>query len=264
MPAPLDQTKANSLDTEPLAPDLAAVYETVYAADLVYVKDCWQLCGDAHCCSFKRYKSQYRVIAQQAFQELPLLPGEWRWLQRSGWAAQFEPCEYRLQQVLIDGRSVRYESVVSRRPGCACNHATRPTICRLYPLLPCYDLEGRLVGVEKTGIYEEMEAIGGLPSACRIEHVPMGQLTPFLSVTSALSSSPLLRWHLEAYRLAKQHVAARLSQRVAQTGKDVFVSFESALLRGALFDTPALHAELAALMRRFDSRWPDWDQALLR
>ena len=246
-----------------LTPELAAIYETVYATDLVYVKDCWKLCGDAHCCSFQRYKSRYRVIAQSPFQELPLLPGEWAWLQQRGWAAQFEPCEFREQVFGIDGRSLRHESVISRRPGCACDHATRPTICRLYPLLPRFDLEGRLIGVERTGIYEEMERIGGLPAACKLEQLPFDQMTPFLSLAAALASSPLLRWHLEAYRLTKRHVADRLAQRVQQTGKDVFAAFEGAFLRSALIDKPALQTELATLMQAFDQRWPAWDRELV-
>ena len=241
-----------------LSPELAAVYEAVYSTDLVYIKDCWKLCGDAHCCSFQRYKTQYKIIAQQPFQELPLLPGEWQWLQQQGWAAQFEPFELRVLTLQVNERTVRYQSVVSRRPGCACDHATRPTICRLYPLLPHFDIEGQLVGMERTGIYEEMESIGGLPVACRIESVPLAQMEPLLRLTAALARSPLLRWHLEAYRLAKHHVARRLQQRMAQTGRGVFQAFEGALLRGELLDKPMLQADLSALMQRFDERWPGW------
>jgi hypothetical protein len=245
-----------------LTPELRNVYETVYATDLVYVKDCWKLCGDAHCCSFQRYKSRYRIIAQAPFQELPLLPGEYAWLQEKGWARQFEPYEFKVQRFEIDGRTLQHESIVSRRPGCACDHATRPTICRLYPLLPQFDVEGRVLAVERTGIYEEMERIGGLPSACQLTQLPFDQMTPFLTLTTALASSPLLRVALEAYRLTKAHVAQRLQTRVEQTGKDVFSAFEGALLRSALVDKPALQAELTALLKRYDERWPGWDAGL--
>ncbi|MBL8329572.1 MAG: hypothetical protein JNJ71_12010 [Rubrivivax sp.] len=261
----LADTRAQPAPASPLSPALAAIYETVYATDLVYVKDCWKLCGDAHCCSFQRYKSRYRILAQHPFQELPLLPGEWAWLQRSGWAAQFEPCEFRVQATPVAGRLVQHESVISRRTGgCACDHATRPTICRLYPLLPRFDLQGQLVGVERTGLYEEMERIGGLPSACRLEQLPFDQLPAFLALTAALASSPLLRWHLEAYRLTKAHVAQRLQARVQAGTGDVFQAFEAGFLRRALIDKPALHAELAALMTDFDRAWPGWDEGMAR
>jgi hypothetical protein len=241
---------------------LQDIFDTVYATDLVYVKDCWKLCGDAHCCSFQRYKGRYRILARTPFQELPLLPGEWAWLQSRGWTSQFEPFEHKVQAFEVDGRILRHETVVSRRPGCACDHATRPTICRLYPLLPRFAPDGRLEGVEGAGIYEDMERIGGLAPACELRHLPFDQLTPFLRLCAALSRSPLLLFHLEAYRLAKQHVAGTLARRVADGGKDVFQVFEMGLLRQALVDGPALRAEITALMRDFDRRWPGWDETI--
>jgi hypothetical protein len=246
-------------EPSPLTQELAAIYDSIYANDLVYVKDCWKLCGDAHCCSFQRYKSRYRVMAREPFQELPLMPGEWEWLKQKAWQQQFEPCEFRVVEHLIDGRQVRVESVVSRREGCACDHATRPTICRLYPLLPRFDLNGALIGVEATGIYEEMERIGGLQPACQLQHLPFDQMNAFLGLCAALGRSPLLRWHLEAYRLTKMHAAKRLGDRVQATSKDVFAAFEGLFLRSALVDPTALHAELTDLMHQFDKRWPGWD-----
>lgn len=245
----------------PAADPLHALYDRIYATDLIYVKDCWKLCGDAHCCSFQRYKSRYRLIAKTPFQELPLLPGEYGYLQARGWLAQFEPFEHRVQVFEVGQRQLRYEAIVSRRPGCACDHATRPTICRLYPLLPRFDLEGRLIAVESTGIYEEMERIGGLPRACQVDGVPFAQMPAFLALVGALAASPLLRCHLELYRLTKAHVAERLAQRVAQTGKDVFQAFESALLRQALVEDTKLHSQLLACLYAHDARWPGWELA---
>ncbi len=262
-PAPSEASRPKPAATPSrLTPDLESVYEAVYTTDLVYVKDCWTLCGDAHCCSFQRYKSRYRIMARKPFQELPLLPGEWAWLQKQGWDQQFQPADYRCHERVIDGRRVRVESIISRRAGCACDHATRPTICRLYPLLPHFDAAGALIGVERAGIYEEMEKIGNLPSACRLEHMPFDQLTAFLSLCAALGRSALLRWHLEAYRLTKTHAAQRLAERVRATGKDVFAAFEGSYLRATLLDQAVLQQQLTALMLDFDQRWPGWDASL--
>lgn len=242
--------------------DLSAIYDVVYDTDLVYVKDCWQRCGDAHCCNFQRYKSRYRIIGQVPFQELPLLPGEHAYLASRGWLRQFEPFEYRVQRHEVAGRVLQHETLVSRRPGCACDHATRPTVCRLYPLLPRFDIDGRLDGTEPLGIYEDMERIGGLAPACQVTQLPFDQIAPLLRLCHALAASPLLRFHLEAYRITKAHVAGRLAERVAATGQDVFRAFEGALLRQALADGPALKASLAALAETYDRRWPGWDRAL--
>jgi len=49
----------------------AALFDTVYSTELVYRSGCWELCKDAHCCHFSRYKHE----RTQGTQELPLLPG---------------------------------------------------------------------------------------------------------------------------------------------------------------------------------------------
>lgn len=236
-----------------LDPLRSAIFEEVYRTELVYVPDCWKLCGDAHCCNFSRYKRRFRMIAREPFQELPLLPGEFEFLRARGWLGQFHDFEHRVVEFPLDGYTIRAESVVSLRAGCACDHATRPTICRLYPLLPVFGADGGLLAVEPAGIYEEMERIAGLEPACRLRELPFAQLTPFLALTAALARSPLLRFHLEAYRRAKAHVAARLGQRL-QPGKDIFAVFEAGFLRRDLVDAAALRVELQGLLDEFDRR----------
>lgn len=238
-----------------LRPELERIYEGIYASELVYVPDCWKLCGDAHCCSFARYKSRFRMIARTPFQELPLLPGEFEFLQSRGWHEQFGEYEHRVQEFDTGSVVIRAESVISYRPGCACNHLTRPTICRLYPLLPVFDARGALCGTERMGIYEELESIGALPQACRLDVLPFDQLQPFLAITSLLSSSPLLRFYLEAYRITKRHVADRLRQRAAASAAaDIFQVFEGSFLRTALVDSARLRVELDSLACAFAER----------
>lgn len=233
----------------------AQIFETIYQTDLVYVPDCWKLCGDAHCCSFSRYKKRFRMIARTPFQELPLLPGEYEFLLSHGWESQFEEFEHRVIEFPLDHYVIRAESVVSLRAGCACNHGTRPTICRLYPLLPVFDERGQVSGVEQMGIYEEMEHIGGLEPACQLRDLPFEQVTPFLTVTSTLSRSPLLLFYLEAYRRTKALAAKEVAARRQETGKDVFSIFEAGFLRKNLLDTDELRANLNGLVTSFDLRY---------
>lgn len=233
----------------------ASIFEEVYRTDLVYVPECWKLCGDAHCCNFSRYKKRFRILAQTPFQELPLLPGEFEFLLSKGWEAQFQEFEHRVVEFPLDRYVIRAESVVSLRSGCVCDHGTRPTICRLYPLLPVFDEAGQLCGTERMGIYEEMEVIGGLEGVCQVRELPFDQVTPFLTLTSALSRSPLFLFYLEAYRSTKGHVANRLDTRFQETGKDIFSMFEAGFLRKNLVDSAALRGELNALVDHFDERY---------
>jgi hypothetical protein len=112
--------------------EIQDAFHQIYSTDLEYVPACWKLCGDAHCCSFARYKAKFKLIARKPFQELPLLPGEYEFLASRGWLKQFGDYDHQVSSYSFGSRSMRIESNVSRRPSCACDHATRPTIYRLY------------------------------------------------------------------------------------------------------------------------------------
>ena len=227
------------------------LYERLYQADLTYTADCWKLCGDAHCCSFARHKARFRLLAQTGAQELPLLPGEFDFLTSKGWDRQFGDYERRVVDYDFGGGVVRLDAVASRRPRCACDHDTRTVVCRLYPLLPVFDVGGRLLETEPLGLYEELERLDGMAPACRVSELPLEQLNVFVKVCALLGSSPVLLFHLAAYRIAKRHVREHLAQRKAATGKSAFTLFESAFLRRTLFDHDAMRLELAALHAAF-------------
>ncbi len=253
------------LDAPQAAAALAPVFDALYDTDLVYRSGCWTLCGDAHCCSFRRHKARFRLMARDAGQELPLLPGEFDYLAARGWTRQFEPFER--ERTVHDFGPARLvvDRVTSRREGgCACDHGTRTTVCRLYPLLPVLGPDGGLVATERLGLYEELEALDGAEPACRIDSVPFDQLRLLLRIAGLIGSEPVLAFHLEAYRIAKRHVAERLrasmtppAESAAAPARSAFQAFEAAYLRRRLFDRPALDTELADLWTRFRERHGD-------
>lgn len=232
-------------------------FEKIYRTDLVYVPDCWQLCGDAHCCSFSRYKKKFKIIARTPFQELPLLPGEYEFLDSKGWLKQFGDYDHKIIEFPIDGYSLKVESIVSRKPNCPCEHNIRPTICRLYPLLPIFNIEGQLIGTESIGIYEAMEHIAGLEAACRLNSLPFEQMNKFLTIIVELSRNPLHLYYLEAYRITKQQISKRLAASCSSSNRDVFTVFESGFIRGNLLDIEKLRVELSQLARRFKDKYGD-------
>lgn len=232
-------------------------FERIYATDLVYVPDCWQICSDAHCCNFLRYKKRFKMIARTPFQELPLLPGEYEFMTSKGWLKQFGDYDYKVIEFPLNGHSLKIESIVSRKPNCACEHNTRPTICRLYPLLPIFDITGRLIGTESMGIYEEMERIAGLETACQLTSLPFEQINKFLAIVVELSKNPLHLYYLEAYRITKQQVSERLVARFLSSNRDVFAVFESGFIRRNLVDSEQLRIELNRLSRRFQNKYGD-------
>ncbi len=151
---------------------------------------------------------------------------------------------------------MRVESIVSRRPHCACDQATRTTICRLYPLLPIFDVDGRVVGAESIGIYEALEDLQGLPRACQVTSLPFEELQKFFAIANAIGRDPKALFYVMAYRAAKQHVTARLSAaRESAGGGDTFLLFEHMLLRNKLMDSAVLNAELTVLADQFQRRY---------
>lgn len=241
-------------------------FEIIYSTDLVYRQDCWKLCGDAHCCNFTRYKSQFKLIRSHA-QELPLLPGEFEFLERNGWLSQFGDFDHKVSTYPAGPYEFRAESIVSRRAGgCICDHDTRPTICRLYPLLPVFRFANptgpavTLTGVERAAIYDDFEQAAQLPMACQLDALPFDQLPAFLRIAETLSANPAHLLYLEAYRLTKAHVAARVAarwqeSRTRRAATTVFQSFESGLLRQQLIDHTELGAQLGTLASSFATRF---------
>lgn len=239
-----------------MLPDhLAALFEGLYSTDLVYQPDCWKLCGDAHCCSFARHKARFRLLARGGSQDLPLLPGEFEYLKTKAWQQQFRDFEHHEVAYDFGAGTVRLATVSSRRPGCACDHDTRTVVCRLYPLLPVFDIDGRLTGTEALGVYEELERLEGIAPACQLSALPFAQLQLFLRLCGLLGSSPAFLFHLAAYRAAKRNVFDRLAGEKARTGKSAFALFEGAFLRSRLLDHAALKAELATLHAAFETRY---------
>lgn len=242
-------------DTDAGTHDRAALFEALYSTDLVYQADCWKLCGDAHCCSFKRYKSRFRIVGRGDTQDLPLLPGEFDFLEAKGWHRQFQDFIRHQQPYDFGPATVVLDTVSSHRPGCRCDHDTRTVICRLYPLLPVFDVDGRLVGTEAMGVFEELEQIEGLAPACQISALPFAQINLFLRICELLASDPVVLFHLAAYRAAKRHVFRRLADAKAKTGKSAFALYEAAFLRSRLIDQAVLKAELAEVYGKFEARY---------
>lgn len=235
-------------------PPTASVFESIYSLDVVFQPDCWKLCGDAHCCSFARHKERFRLLGRMGppAQELPLLPGEYEFLQARGWTAQFHGHERKRLAFDFGPGVIHLDTVTSTRPHCACDHDTRTTVCRLYPLLPVYAASGPMIATEPLGIYEELEMLDGLKPACRLESMPFSQLNLYLELASLLGGHPVLRFHLMAYQWMKQHVAMKLAQEKSESNRSAFALFEGAFMRRKLVDHALLKSTLAELWAVFE------------
>lgn len=240
------------MNTEATTSQTDELFDALYSADLLYVADCWKLCGDAHCCGFARHKQRFKLLVTSPFQALPMLPGEYAYLRRKGWVAQFGEHEHRVTEYPVDNWVLRAEEVVSRGAGCCCAHETRTVACRLYPLLPVLDVAGQLIGVDdRFGSFEELESADGLVAACRVDAIPFAQLPTFIRIAQILGRVPSWNFQLQAYRLARQHVFARVRQYRIQSGRSAFELFETLFFTQRLFDHEELQQQLRTLASDF-------------
>jgi hypothetical protein len=229
-------------------------FEAIYAQDLVYVPGCWQLCGNANCCSFSRQKDRFRLMGSSRAQELPLLPGEFAFLRETGSLAQFGDYQHRVAEYRFGSRLLKIESLISRKPGCACAHATRTTVCRLYPFLPVFDIDRRVVGVERLGIYEVLEDLAGVGRICQVDAIPDGEREKFAAISAAIAADPVAAFYVDAYRIAQGHARRRLLELKGERAADIYSVFEMAVLRQRLIDHAALAAELETRASALEAR----------
>ncbi len=229
-------------------------FDTIYAQDLVYVPGCWQLCGNANCCSFSRQKDRFRLMGGARAQELPLLPGEFAYLQARDLLGQFGDYQHRVVEYRFGVRVLSIESLISRNAGCACAHATRTTVCRLYPFLPVFDLDRSVVGMERLGIYEVLEDLAGEERICQVDTIPEGERVKFAAIAGAIGADPVAAFYVDAYRIAQTHARHRLQQLKGDGQTDIYSVFEMAVLRHRLVDHAALTAELEAHASALEER----------
>src|ERR1041385_5842237 len=232
-------------------------FDRIYSTDLVYARDCWKLCGDAHCCSFDRYRSKFTVLNKKFHQELPLLPGEYEYLQHRGWLDRFRESERMEVDYSLSQGSMKIEFLMSRSRTCPCEHDTRTTVCRLYPLLPMYELDGTLVGVDMHfGMFEEIEEIDQLERACKLTNVPFTEMGKFLAIAAEIGRNPKAVFYGMAYQLTKQHARAQLNAAKAKRPERTSLSlFEGMFLLRQILDQTTLRPQLDTLAAQFQEHY---------
>lgn len=237
--------------------DIQAVFDTIYATDLLFSEKCWALCGDAHCCTFSRYQR-----GDDVRQDLILLPLEYEYMNLKGYIEQYANLQHYAQRYALSHATLCFEtlSIKSNRGGCPCTHEIRPTTCRLYPMLPVFELDVGLVGIERYyGLEDEIEKVTGMRSACRIESISPAERKNFLRITTAIFSEPNCLFHVMAYDCVRRHVQSALQRKqVADPIEPTTEGVSRArtllgmdLLDGELFDVAELKSDLDTLAQRF-------------
>jgi hypothetical protein len=216
---------------------------------MVYGAQCWKLCGDGHCCHFSRY----RPPGDDAVQEFPLFDGEFEYMQRHDLLSQYQQFEPQLWHIELDIGDYEFTTLrIQANGACPCDHQRRTTVCRLYPLLPQFELGKGLCGIDsRFTIYEEAEVLGKLPRACQISQLSFADMEKFLRMAAAIYAAPRCLFSVMAYAIHKQHVVARLASDMVFSRRRVHHSLYALEQQGTLLDKDTLREELNALGKTF-------------
>jgi len=232
----------------------ARMFDAIYATDLVYEKDCWKKCEDAHCCHFSRYKSG----SSRGRQEIPLLPGEWRYMETRGLLAQYARPRRTVLTLDLEAGPIRYESLVVDASGCPCTHDLRPTVCRLYPLLPRFRPGIGLAGIDTAfTLFDELEVHLGVPPACKVRELSFAEMANFLKICGAIAEEPVAMFSVEAYRVVKSHLRSALVGFDQKTVPALLAGVQKAIITRKLFRWDVIKRDLDALAQEFSDRVGD-------
>ena len=248
---------------------LQTMFDTIYSTDLLYKSECWKLCGDAHCCSFSRYKGG------RARQNIILLPHEYAYMKQQGYLGQYNGANYLTETFQMTRAWLRLEmlSIETAPKTCPCTHAMRPTTCRLYPLLPVFEVGVGLVGVAiYYGLEDEIEKAVGMKVSCEIDRIAPIEIASFLKIANVIKSEPNVLFHVMAYDCVRRYVSNGLVRRQAEktiepTVAEIAMALPKIgceLLAGSLFDVNQLRSDLDRLAEAFaDLYGPGFQQGTL-
>ena len=226
-----------------------SAYEQIFSVDMVYGAQCWKLCGDGHCCHFSRY----RRADESPVQEFPLFDGEYDFMASRGLLSQYASYDSHIWDVDLSVGQYRFQTLrVPTLGSCPCEHSLRPTVCRLYPLLPKFELGKGVTAFDDCfTMYEEAEKLAGIPRACQIRSVNTTEINKLMRIASALYEAPRCLFSVMAYALQKKHVLARVVSHMAFQGQPVHRALFELEQSENLIDKDTLSDELDALAGDF-------------
>ncbi|MEM7404051.1 MAG: hypothetical protein AAF458_02105 [Pseudomonadota bacterium] len=224
-------------------------FDAIYATDLRYVPGCWEFCGDAHCCHFSRYRNYSPDRGQQ---KIPMLAGEYQYLEARGYLQQYDDITLELQTVESEGFSYVFETLSVAAEGCPCEQTTRPTLCRLYPLMPVFDAHGGVIDIDiECTPFEIVEVLSGSPRACQIQTLSFAEMSNFLTLCAAVAASARIKFSLMALHRAQVAFKQNLERKMEQEKLSVFEALARLGQEDALIDKPRLGTELRVLAEAF-------------
>jgi hypothetical protein len=133
-------------------------WRTIHSRPLIAVPDCWKLCGGGFCCSGNHSDFRFRLMPQSGSGTVVIyLDDEYAWLRANGHIVCGEEADDVIPAFEFDFGGpyplILHHARCSYLGRCV-GAITKPLLCRAYPFLPVFGLDGQLEDVLPASIID--------------------------------------------------------------------------------------------------------------
>lgn len=116
-------------------------WESIYSREFIFFEKCYETC-DGYCCT-----SEFDVnFSKRKSIVLPLLESEYEYYKTKGGITNFKNDKVSKETFKIRDKTFTIYFVYCDCFGLCSPHCMRPLVCRLYPVFPLVDFEGKIQG----------------------------------------------------------------------------------------------------------------------
>lgn len=245
----------------PLAaqPDWARIRET----EFLYEDQCWLTCGGGYCCgAMKPAEFDFRILPTGGA-AISYIDDEYDWMEAHG-AGPLEEMRRRTFTFDFGGpRPLKMVVVDCTLKGMCNDCMIKPMMCRIYPFVPIFDIEGELTDLYPSSVYDLTFLRRDESTPCTVWHRKRDQYLERYRASSDVDvlRNPKLMFYFAAYKCFADFYLDTLEANAALAplkGSEFWARWELLYLGRKLFDTPAIKAGIHALYERYRERYGDF------
>ena len=253
---------ASSSNAVPVGP---VDWEKLHQQPFLYEDGCWTTCGGGFCCSNDHPDFSFNFIPMQGT-TIIYMEDEYRYLKSIGKVPELRvageaPMEFVVS--LGDGKELKLLHTTCRLLGRCDGVFQKPLLCRLYPVLPVFDVAGTLEEVIPGSIFDLTFDLIASPTPCTV-HGRSGEYLRQWTAKPELIDSlrhPYIMLYLRVAKIFSEAYRAGLSgnQRLTKLkGKSFWSRWELSYLTGKLADSQRITSEAATAYRELRTHYGEF------
>ena len=237
-------------------------WQAIFDQEVIFRDKCWETCGGGYCCKPSRVQRHLSLLRTEGV-ELPLLPGEHRFLKDGGFLQSgFEDAMSRHEVKAREDVVFPVYRTVCNLDGLCSNHSYRPMVCRLYPWAPVPTADGKLAGLEPMAVIDQFwDLIEGASDPCTVGAMTDVEHQAFSKVSLELFSDPVNVFYLGAASIFKNAIRAGVKAappHLLSKGEGAFFStWEKLLVFGQLYKPAKVLEDIATWHDEVAAHWGD-------